>query len=77
MIITVKPQEVSSALSAEFGCGITIINAKGFYSDSPKTVIYIVVNRFQIVKAKNIVHANDPQAYIAISDVADVFKANN
>jgi uncharacterized membrane-anchored protein YitT (DUF2179 family) len=77
MIITVKPQEVSSALSEEFGCGITLMEAKGYYSDSPKTVIYIVVNRFHIVKAKNIVHEKDPQAYIAISDVADVFKANN
>jgi uncharacterized membrane-anchored protein YitT (DUF2179 family) len=77
MIVTVNPQEVSSALSEAFGCGMTLIHAKGFYSDSPKTVIYLVINRFQIVKAKNIVHANDPQAYIAISDVADVFKANH
>jgi uncharacterized membrane-anchored protein YitT (DUF2179 family) len=77
MIITVKPQEICSALSEEFGCGITIINAKGYYSDSAKTIIYIVVNRFQIVKAKNIVHSNDPKAYIAVSDVADIFKANN
>jgi uncharacterized membrane-anchored protein YitT (DUF2179 family) len=76
MIITVNPKQVCSALSEEFGCGITLINARGYYSDSPKTVIYIVVNRFHIVRAKNIVHANDPQAYIAVSDVADVFKAN-
>jgi uncharacterized membrane-anchored protein YitT (DUF2179 family) len=76
MIITVKPQEVSAALSEEFGCGITLIEAKGFYSDSPKTVIYIVVNRFQIVKAKSIIHSNDPQAYIAVSDVADIFKSS-
>jgi uncharacterized membrane-anchored protein YitT (DUF2179 family) len=77
MIITVKPKEVSAALSECFGCGITIIDAKGFYSDSARTVIYIVINRFQIVKAKDIVHASDPHAYIAISDVADVFKANH
>jgi uncharacterized membrane-anchored protein YitT (DUF2179 family) len=77
MIITVRPNEVSKALSEEFGCGITLINAKGYYSDSAKTVIYIVVNRFQIVRAKNIVHENDPQAYITVSDIADVFKANN
>jgi uncharacterized membrane-anchored protein YitT (DUF2179 family) len=77
MIITEKPQEICSALSETFGCGITLINAKGFYSDSSKTVIYIVVNRFQIVRAKNIVHENDPKAYITVSDIADVFKANN
>jgi uncharacterized membrane-anchored protein YitT (DUF2179 family) len=72
MIITDKPQEVGGALSKAFGCGITVINAKGFYSDSPKTVLYIVVNRFQIARAKTLVRENDPTAYIAISDVADV-----
>lgn len=76
MIITTHPEEVSSALSEEFGCGITLIDAVGYYSNSQKTVIYIVINRFQIVKAKNIVHTKDPYAYIAISDVADVYSSN-
>lgn len=73
MIVTTKPDAVCSALSEEFNCGITILDAKGFYSDSSKTVVYIVVNRFQITKMKNIIHEKDPMAYIAISDVADVF----
>ena len=40
-----------------------------------KTVIYFVVNRFQIARMKNIVHAIDPSAYLTISEVADVFKS--
>lgn len=77
MIITVKPSEISAALSEEFGCGITLIDAKGYFSDSSKTVIYIVLNRFQIVRAKNIVRSCDPAAYIAVSDVADVFRGKS
>ena len=42
-----------------------------------KAVIYFVVNRFQISKMKNIVHKIDPSAYISISEIADVFGANN
>ncbi len=76
MIITEEPEKVSAALSEAFGCGITLLDAKGYYSNSQKTVIYIVINRFQIAKARNIVHEKDPLAYITISDVADVFKAN-
>ncbi len=75
-IVTARAQEVSSALSAEFQCGITMMPATGFYSNSPKTVLYIVVNRFQVEKMKNIVHENDPSAYISIAEVADVFLAN-
>ncbi len=75
-IVTEKPQAVSSALSEEFKCGITMIPAVGFYSNSPKTVLYMVVNRFQVEKMKNLVHQQDPSAYISIAEVADVFLAN-
>ena len=73
MIITEKPKEVSSALSAAFEKGTTNIPAKGGYSNNEKTVIYFVVNRFQISKMKDIVHTIDPHAFLTISEVADVF----
>ena len=73
MIVTEKPKEVSSALSAAFEQGTTNISAKGGYSNKEKTVIYFVVNRFQISKMKDIVHMIDPNAFLTISDVADVF----
>ena len=73
MIVTEKPKEVSSALSAAFEQGTTNIPAKGGYSNNDKTVIYFVVNRFQISKMKDIVHTIDPHAYLTISEVADVF----
>lgn len=77
MIITEQPNEMCQKLSDEFECGITTFGAKGYYSDSEKTVIYIIVNRFQIGKMKRIVHEFDPLAYVTITEVADVFSANN
>lgn len=76
-IITSKPAEVCHALSETFENGITTIKAHGYYSNSDKTMIYFVVNRFQIGKMKNTVHDIDPKAYISISEVADIFSANN
>lgn len=73
MIITEKPNEVSGALSAAFEQGTTNIPARGGYSNREKTVIYFVVNRFQISKMREIVHMVDPNAYLTISEVADVF----
>ena len=76
MIITVCPDEICEVLSENFGSGATKIDATGSYSNTSKTVVYFVLNRFQIGRMKSIVHETDPSAYITISDVADVFKAN-
>jgi uncharacterized membrane-anchored protein YitT (DUF2179 family) len=76
MIITTKPDEICKELSAAFESGTTKIEAVGGYSNSNKTIVYFVVNRFQVTKMKDIVRQIDSKAYITISEVADVF-ANN
>lgn len=76
MIITSKPDEICAALTEEFESGMTKLSAKGGYSGSDLTVIYFVVNRFQVSRMQEIVHEIDRGAYITISEVADVF-ANN
>jgi uncharacterized membrane-anchored protein YitT (DUF2179 family) len=77
MIITSRPEEISTALMDAFSCGTTKISARGGYSHAEKTIIYFVVNRFQIAKMRAIVQSVDPQAFVTISDVADMFKAND
>ncbi len=74
MIITEKPDEISEALINEFECGTTKILAKGGYSNAEKTIIYFVVNRFQISRMRTIIHSIDKKAYVTISEVVDVFK---
>ena len=76
MIITDHPNEICAALTEEFENGVTIIEAMGGYSNTPKKIVYFVLNRFQVTKMKDIVHEVDKSAYIAISEVADVFSAN-
>ncbi len=77
MIVTDKAEEISEALMNAFECGTTKIDAKGGYSNAEKTIIYFVVNRFQISKMRTIIHKIDPKAFVTISEVADVFKAND
>ncbi len=73
MIVTVKPDEVGAAISETFECGITVMDAKGYYSDSPKTMLYVVLNRFQIETMKQLVAEIDPTSYVTVSEIADVF----
>lgn len=75
MIITEKADDISEALMKAFECGTTKIAARGGYSSADKTVIYFVVNRFQIAKMRNIILAIDPKAYVTVSDVADVMRS--
>lgn len=75
-IVTVRQKEVCKALSETFEHGMTILDARGFYSNSSRTLIYVVINRFQIIPMKDLVHQIDPTAYITIHDVADVFQMN-
>ena len=77
IIITEHPQEICSKLCEVFGSGTTYLNARGGYSNKEKSMIYFVVNRYQVVRMKELVHEIDHQAYITISEVADVFSNNN
>lgn len=75
MIITEKPDEISRALTEVFESGVTKLYAKGGYSNTDKMVVYFVLNRFQISKMKTIVHTIDPQAFVTVSEVADVIRS--
>lgn len=77
IIITEMPDEICKSLSEAFGSGMTHLEAKGGYSNRDKAMIYFVVNRYQVIKMRDIVHDIDTHAYITISEVADVFSNNN
>ncbi len=72
MIVTTCQEEICKAISEEFGRGITQINARGYYSQENKCVIYFVVNRFQIPKLKSLVMEIDRRAFITVSEISDV-----
>lgn len=76
MIVTKRPDEICSHLSKTFGTGSTRVEAMGGYTNEPKSIVYFVVNRFQIIRMKELVHQIDPGAFITISEVADLFRAN-
>jgi len=76
LIVTSKSEKICTALQKEFGCGMTVIDAKGGYSGSDRKIVYFVVNRFQVKKMKDIVQKIDPLAYITLNEVADIYSVN-
>lgn len=72
MIVTTRPKEVGEAISSEFQIGITVIDAIGYYSKAQKTILYAVVNRFQIVKLKKLIKSIDKDAYVTVTLISDL-----
>ncbi len=73
LIVTTEPDDICAILGEVFETGMTKIEVVGGYSNQPKTMVYFIVNRFQVAKLKDLVHEIDPHAFITISEVADVF----
>ena len=76
IIVTDQADDICDALSKEFQTGMTRLAARGGYACEDKTMIYFILNRFQITTMKNIIRKIDSKAYIVISEVADVFPMN-
>ncbi len=72
MIITENPRKLSGALSRELKRGITLWDSTGYYSGADKKMLYVVVNRFEIAKLKNIVSELDPKAFVSIMEVSEI-----
>lgn len=70
-IITDNATEVAQGLSEVMGCSVTMLKAKGYYSQEIKGMLYCVVNRFEIGELKHIVSEIDPRAFVSINEVSD------
>lgn len=72
MIITEHADNLSEAISTELKRGITLWNAKGYYSGSHRKILYVVVNRFEIARLKSIVAELDEKAFVSIIEVSEI-----
>ena len=72
MIVTDEWQEISDAIMARLGRGVTILHGEGGYSGDPKKVLYCVITRLEVEKLKGIVSEKDDNALVTINEVHDV-----
>mgnify|MGYP001230996758 CR=1 FL=1 len=75
IIVSEKNEEISEAIMARLGRGITLLDGKGAYSGTKTNVIYVVLSRLEIAKLKNIVHGFDEGALITITSVEGTGKS--
>ncbi|MCK9362581.1 MAG: YitT family protein [Syntrophales bacterium] len=71
-IVTPCWEKVESRILAEIGRGITILHGQGAYSEKEKRILYTVVTFQELSVLKNIVREEDAEAFVVISDTAEV-----
>ena len=53
-IISSKPDEVAKAIDEQVGRGLTILNGHGYYTREEKDVLYVVITKTQVSRAKRL-----------------------
>jgi len=71
-IITNKVEELRKKIMEDTGRGITLINAKGAYTQKEIGMLYCVVGKYQLIKVKSIVREVDPEAFMIVNQVHEV-----
>ena len=72
MIISKKYEEIGSQIQEKIGRGTTILDGHGFYSREERKVLFVAVNRLQVMTLQRIIHDVDPKAFIIITEVTHV-----
>jgi len=68
-IISEKYEDITDALLARLGRGVTLLQGEGGYRGESTKVIYVVVTRLEVAKLKSIVHGFDEDALMAVGSV--------
>jgi uncharacterized membrane-anchored protein YitT (DUF2179 family) len=72
-IISDNPNDIAKQVTTSMDRGVTVYSGHGYYTKTPKEILYIVISKQEVIKLKRIVQSTDPNAFIAIHDVRDVF----
>ncbi|WP_436372212.1 YitT family protein [Cytobacillus sp. BC1816] len=75
-IISDMPEEISAELLKQLGRGMTYIQGQGVFTGEPKKIIYTIVTRIELSALRSIVEDIDPNALVAIENIADVSGSN-
>ncbi|MGG1571867.1 YitT family protein [Fictibacillus sp. NRS-1165] len=73
MIVTKKGNELKEAIHSRLVRGITIVPAKGAFSNENKEMLVIVVTRYELYDLEHIIKEVDPSAFTNIVNTTGVF----
>ncbi|WP_261701482.1 YitT family protein [Staphylococcus equorum] len=72
-IISSNPDEIAKVIDEQVGRGLTILNGRGYFTKQDKHILYVVITKTQVTKAKRLIRNIDEEAFLVIHDVRDVY----
>ena len=73
IIISNHNSEIAKAIQDIIGRGITVFHGHGFYTRQDKEILYVVINRMQLVPTQRIINRIDPRAFVTVSSIQQVY----
>ena len=72
LIISRQSQAISEAIFTQLGRGVTILEARGGYTQISQPALYVVVTRSQVTLLKRLISEIDPRAFVVVSEAHEV-----
>ena len=72
MIISNSPEQVLANITSRMSRGLTVLDGRGGYTGQNREVLYIVVNKQEIVQLKSIINEVDDNAYVTVHNVHEM-----
>ena len=73
MIVTKKTDELQSAIHQRVHRGITILPARGAYTKEDKSMLVIVITRYELYDLERVINEVDPNAFTNVVETAGIF----
>lgn len=71
-VISTANQEIKKAILHELERGATLFKGIGAYTGEEKNILYVIINKQQLLPIKKIIYEIDPQAFVIVSNVFEV-----
>lgn len=72
MIISNSPEQVLASITSRMSRGLTVLDGRGGYTGQNREVLYIVINKQEIVQLKSIINEIDDSAYVTVHNVHEM-----
>ncbi len=73
IIVSEKYEQIATRINNELDRGCTILEGHGWYSKQKRPVLLVLAKKFERKDIFNLIHKEDPKAFVSMSNVEGVF----
>jgi len=71
-VISLKAEEIATAVNERLGRGVTMISAKGSYTKEDRTVLMCTVRLYEVAALYSVIDEYDKSAFIAVGEAGEI-----